>query len=484
MSVKPDLEMLNERRTKIVATLGPASFDAATIEQLIKSGANMFRVNMSHGSHDVHAQTIEHVRNAALKANAHIPILADLAGPKIRIGTFENGAIELNEGEQVTITTRPVQGEANLIVSQYATLSADVAVGDRILLSDGLMELIVAAIDDTEVLCNIVQGGLLKDRQGMHLPNVAVSAPCLGEKDLADVEFLLSKNVDFLGLSFVRDAADVEQLRAIITKHDTHTGIIAKIERAQALENSEAIIAVADAIMVARGDLGVELPPEDVPIAQRQLVSEARSQAKAVIVATQMLESMIENPRPTRAEVADVSSTVLSGADAIMLSGETAVGAHPRRAVQMMDRIARRSEAYLWSDSKFASFGHRDLGNPPLAVGDAIARSTAQLSRDQRIRAVFVISSSGMSAATTSSAKPAAPIVSISRHDTTCRKMALMWGVVPYLVSEDDLEEPLVLIRRLAAELNLGDPGQLLLLVRGFAADRHLNTPSITTLSI
>ena len=346
------------------------------------------------------------------------------------------------------------------------------------------MELVVDEVEDTEIRCTVIQGGTLQDRKGINLPGVDVSAPCLTEKDRADARFALELGVDFLGLSFVRRRADVDELRALIDRSGHSCDIIAKIERPEALENSMAILEASEGIMVARGDLGVELPPEQVPIAQRQLVDHARARNKPVIVATQMLESMIESPRPTRAEVSDVSHTVLSGADAIMLSAETAAGEHPILAVEMMNRIARHSEGYQWEQGAFGHFERYDAREPPLPFGDAVARSTALLSRDLRVRAIMAISRSGMSAATMSSARPAAPVVAISSSEATCRRMSLMWGVIPQLVEETALGDGIALSRRLAPVLGLAKPGDFLLLVRGFHAEPEHNTPSITLLTL
>ena len=484
MSIDTEVKLLTLRRTKIVATLGPASKNADTISRLMRAGVNVFRLNMSHGDHEAHGQTFQCVRRLAEEAHRHIAILADLAGPKIRVGKFADGSIVLELGDKVTVTTRDVLGETGLIPSQYDGLADDLGTGDRILLADGVMELEVEAIEGTEIRCIVSQGGVLEDRKGINLPRVDVSAPCLTDKDKSDARFLLGLGVDYLGLSFVRRADDVRELKSLIDDSGGEAGIIAKIERPEALEDADAIVENSDAIMVARGDLGVELPPEQVPIAQRKLVDVARAGNKPVIVATQMLESMIEHSRPTRAEVSDVSHTVLSGADAIMLSGETAAGNHPVLAVEMMNRIARQSEAYLWEQGAFGGFDLQGHGEPPIPFGDAVARSSAQLSRDLRVKGILVISHSGMSAATMSSARPAAPVVSISSSAASCRKMSLMWGVVPHLVEDEGLDDPIAMARERAQKLGLAKSGEFVLLVRGFHADPAKNTPSITLLRV
>jgi len=484
MTITTDVQLLRNRRTRIVSTLGPASGDADTIARLIAAGVNVFRLNCSHGDHDGHRAVFERVRAAAQAAGRHVGILADLAGPKIRVGAFAGGAVELVDGEAVTVTTRDVEGGPGLIPSQYEALAHDVVPGNRILLADGVMELRVESVEITEIRCTVVQGGTLGNRKGINLPGVAVSAPCLTDKDRADARFMLDLGVDFLGLSFARRASDVAQLQALVAESGHRAGVVAKIERPEALADADGIIEASDAIMVARGDLGVELPPEQVPIAQHQLIDRARRRGRPVIVATQMLESMIDNPRPTRAEVADVSGAVLAGADAVMLSGETASGAFPVQAVAMMDRIARQTEGYLWQQGAFDMTVHLDPGEPPIPFGDAVARSTAQLSRDLRVRAIVVISDSGMSAATVCAARPAAPVVAISAVAATCRRMSLMWGAIPRLVTPSDLDDAPALARRTARELELAAPGDDILMVRGFNADPVLNTPSITLLGV
>ena len=484
MSIDPEVELLKSRRTKIVATLGPASDDDATIRRLLDAGTNVFRLNMSHGDHAGHRATFERIRAASAEAGRSTAVLADLAGPKIRVGRFAGGSIELETGASVTITTRPVEGEPGLIPSQYESLHRDVSEGDRILLADGAMELVVDAVRDTEIDCKIRQGGVLTDRKGINLPGVDVSAPCLTDKDKDDARFALALGVDFLGLSFVRRHSDVEALRALIRASDCDCAIIAKIERPEALQDIAAIIESSDGIMVARGDLGVELPPEQVPIAQRQLVDHARTANRPVIVATQMLESMIDLPRPTRAEVSDVSHAVISGADAIMLSAETASGEHPILAVEMMNRIARQSEGYLWGQGAFGNFVRSADQELPLLFGDAVARATALLSRDLRVRAIVVISRSGMSAATMSAARPAAPVVAVSSSAATCRRMSLMWGVIPHLVDNSAIGDGVELTRQLAEALGLAQAGEYMLLARGFHADPVRNTPSITLLTV
>jgi pyruvate kinase len=476
--------LLKRRRTKIVATIGPASLDPAIIEQLIAVGVDVFRLNMSHGDHAGHRTAYGRIRAAAAKAGKPIAVLADLCGPKIRVGQFAGGRIDLPTGSRVTVTTRDVPGRTGLVPSQYEALNKDVHTGDRILLDDGLLELRVEAVEGTEISCTVLHGGVLKDRKGMNLPGVNVSAPSLTEKDREDAHFALELGVDFLALSFVRRASDVEELRELVTAAGQSIHLIAKIEMPEAVEAIDSILDVSDGIMVARGDLGVELPPEEVPPAQRRLVARARAKNKPAIVATQMLESMIEHPRPTRAEVSDVANAVFSGTDAVMLSAETASGAYPVATVEIMDRIARQAEAYQWHEGAFGSITEHDVAQPPIPLHVAVARSTAQLSRDLRVRTVVVLSRSGTTAMVVAAARPAAPIIAVTTDAATCRRMNLLWGVAPVPIETADFKHPHSLARRLARDFSLAEEGQYILTVAGFGSATTENAPTMTVLSV
>jgi pyruvate kinase len=478
-----EVEMLKRRRTKIVATLGPSSSDAATIERLIAAGINVVRLNMSHGDHATHAQAYKELRTAAHNARNPIGVLADLCGPKLRVGKFENGFIDLETGQSVIVTTRDVIGREGLIPSQYGELHREVGSGARILLDDGAIELRVEKVVGTEITCTVVRGGRLKDRKGMNLPDSHLSTPALTDKDKEDARFAIELGVDYLALSFVRHPKDIEDLRALLPE-DEPPRIIAKIEHPEALANIEAIVDAADGIMVARGDLGVELAPEEVPVIQRQLIALARAHSKPCIVATQMLESMIEHPQPTRAEVSDVAIAVFSGTDAVMLSAETASGKYPVEAVAMMDRIARKVEAHVFAESRFKAEGTPDTVGPPAAaspMNEAIAVATAQLSRDLRCRAIVVVSvgGTGATARVMSAARPGAPVVGAAATLRGMLQQSLLWGVVPRLVQRDELDAPEELACRLAVQLDLAAAGERVLLVQGFEA-----SPSITVLTV
>ncbi len=487
MPIDPNMFLLKRRRTKVVATLGPVSQSSEMIRQLMDAGVNVFRLNMSHGEHSFHRETYQRIRKMAEEVNKPIAIMADLCGPKLRVGVFPDGSISLKRGESVVVTTRDVEGAPGLIPSQYLPLSGEVEPGHRILLADGLLGLQVESVVETEISCTVLQGGTLKSRQGMNLPGVQLSVPSLTPKDRRDATLALELGVDYLALSFVRRAADVLELRELIQASGKQIGIVSKIEKPEALTEIEDIIVASDAIMVARGDLGVELPAEQVPLIQDELIQTARAHNRPVIVATQMLESMIEHSRPTRAEVSDVSHAVISGADALMLSGETAVGRHPVVAVQMMDRVARQAEGYLWRHGAFGSIRneHDDAHlAASIPVRDAIANATSLLSRELRVRSIVVPSQTGNTARIACASRPAAPLLAISSVPRTCRQMNLFWGVVPVYVDEIDLHTTPVLARRIVRELELAESGQYILLLQGFHPDPEESEPAITVLQV
>ncbi|MFQ5660178.1 MAG: pyruvate kinase [Gammaproteobacteria bacterium] len=483
MPIITQVDLLKKRRTKIVATVGPASCDPETIRELIMAGVNVFRLNMSHGDHDSHRAVFSHIRNISTGLDEPVAVLADLCGPKIRTGRFIEGEIMLERETQVVVTTRDIPGEAGLIPSQYRSLADDVKHGDRILLNDGIMELRVEAVKGTEITCRVLHGGVLRDHKGINLPGVRVSAPSLTDKDREDARFALDLGVDYLALSFVRQAADIKQLQGLIQEAGGKAAIIAKIEKTEALQQANAILQAADGIMVARGDLGVELQPEEVPIAQSQLITRARQKFKPVIVATQMLESMIENSRPTRAEVTDISHAVSQGTDAVMLSAETATGAFPVEAVKIMDRIVRQTEAHLWKSNAYAA-ELQPQQQTPTPIWDATANAVNKMAYDLGVKAVMVMSHSGMSAATMVSARPAAPVVAITSDAGVCRRMALLWSVIPIHSEKAGSINPNQLARQVAKDLGLAGDGEYILLVRGFHRDIKMNSPTITALTV
>ena len=484
MSIITDIRLLKNRRTKILATLGPASQEPGMIRKLIESGVNVFRLNMSHGTHEFHRTTYNHIRNIAEELNSQTAVLADLCGPKIRTGKFSGGQITLEKDAELTVTTRDVQGKPGLIPSQYRELANDVVKNNRILLNDGNLELKVLSVEGTEIRCKVVHGGILKNHKGINLPGVKVSAPSLTEKDKEDALFALELGVDFLALSFVRHASDIDDLKKIITGSNSQfTRVIAKIEKPEALEDIDSILDTADGIMVARGDLGVELNPEQVPVAQGQLIEIARQKFKPVIVATQMLESMIEHARPTRAEVTDISYAVALGTDAVMLSAESAAGEFPLESVQMMDRIIRQTEAYLWKSNAYDK-GMTISQARPVPVWQAVSNVTNDLARYMMVRGIVVLSKSGMSAITMSAARPNAPVVAISDHKDVCRRLSLLWGIIPIYHEKESIKNLPKMVKKIAVDIKLAEPGDPILLVRGFSSVPEKNTPSVTVLTV
>jgi len=438
---------LHFRRTKIVATLGPTSSDAVTIGQMVAVGVNVFRLNMSHGTHEEHRLRFDRVRAAAKSAGQEVAIMADLCGPKIRVGLFEGGSIELIDSTTVKVTTRQVLGKSGLIVSQYTSLTEDVVLGDRLLLDDGNIELQVQRVAGTELECMVVHGGTLKDKKGMNLPGVRVSAPALTEKDRTDALFACELGIDFLALSFVRSAADVVALRRLVEATSSNPYIVSKIEKPEALDDIDAILQSSDAIMIARGDLGVELDAARVPNVQEELVDAARAAHKPVIVATQMLESMIVHSRPTRAEVTDVANAVRSGADAVMLSAETAAGVNPLAAVRMMDLVIRRTEDYLYAHGAFGSIESYTPTQPVQApsatertcdADTAIAQATAKMSRDLRTSAIVADAEAATLLALLTAQRPAAMVIAVSSERRARSLGCLTWGVTPLEVAKGD----------------------------------------------
>ena len=482
MAVKTQVALLQNRRTKIIATVGPASSSPEMLEKLILAGVNLFRLNMSHGDHAGHRAVFETIKSVVTKLGVPIAILADLCGPKIRTGLFKGGSMELVAGQQITVSTTAEKGGNGIIVSQYKALANDVMPGNTILLADGVFELKVISKTETEVLCEVIHGGMLGDNKGINLPGVNVSAPSLTEKDYLDAKFVLDLDVDYIALSFVRTADDIQQLKQVISAHRNSAQIVAKIEKPEALENADAILTKTDAIMIARGDLGVELPPEQVPTAQAQLIKMAQEVGVPVIVATQMLESMINNSRPTRAEVTDVSHAVQSRADAVMLSAETAVGDFPVEAVEMMGRVAKQTEAQLWSSGEYGLIEKQF--EPPIPLWSVIASTTSRMSRDLMARAVVVVTRSGKSAEIVAASRPASPVVAITYDPRVYRKLCLNWGIVPILEDQVGKANPIDLARKLALQLDLAVEGQYILLVRGFHGGKVKNLPSVAVIEI
>lgn len=475
---------LHWRRTKIIATLGPASATPEMIDKLLAAGVDLVRLNMSHGDHAGHRKMVEHIRAAAARANRHIAILMDLCGPKIRVGRFEGDGIDLRRGDKVIVTAAAVTGRAGLIPSQYKTIAKDVTKGERILLDDGKLELRVLSSDGKEVQCEVVQGGRLTNNKGMNLPDSDLSTTALTSKDKRDAELAIELGVDFLALSFVRAAKDVQQLQRFLAKHKADIPIISKIERPEAVEHMDEIIQASYGIMVARGDLGIELPAEQVPLIQRELIDRARQCAVPVIVATQMLESMLSATRPTRAEVGDVANAALCSADAVMLSGETASGQFPVEAVQTMDKILREIENHQWNTGQFVSASIQDRHEKTHNVREAVGHAAVELARDLRLAALIIPTLSGTTARIMSAHRATAPMFGVTSREMICRRIALHWGIVPLHVADADTHDWKHLCELVAAQSAIAREGHKVLVIAGFSDDPKLSEPVMKILHL
>jgi pyruvate kinase len=452
-------------RTKIVATIGPATAAVDKIHALAELGVDVVRINMAHGTHDAHREVIRWTREAAEMIGRPIAVLADLAGPKIRIGSLPE-PVRLSDKHGVILAPEAI-ATGDELPTTYPELASDVKVGNRILLDDGLMELRVTAVEGSKVHCIVVRGGLLKEHKGMNLPGIHVSAPALTEKDLHDLEFAIAEEVDYVGLSFVQRAEDVMDLRS---RMPAGFQIIAKIEKDTALEQLESILAATDAVMVARGDLSVELPFEQVPLAQKRIIQLANLYGRPVITATQMLESMIENPRPTRAEASDVANALFDGTDAVMLSGETAAGKYPFLAVEAMVRIASEIErSPAFDEGPKYDMPMRDrlrVGATP--TEHAIASATVQAVRHIGSPVIVTFTRTGGTSRLVSSYRPPVPIVAICDSERTRRQLALVWGVRPVVFDDDPTYETMMEhAREYLTEQKLAAKGQRLVVTAG-----------------
>lgn len=421
------MERVSYNKTKIVATIGPASNNKEMLKALAREGVDVFRLNFSHGKHEDHQKVVNFIREINDELGTHIAILQDLQGPKIRVNEMEPG-VEIKAGDTITITTKEVLGSKDLVSTSYEGLPNDVKVGDMILIDDGKIELRVKDIRGVEVTCTIIYGGPLKSRKGINLPFSKVSAPSLTEKDLEDLKFGLKNRVDWVALSFVRKAKDIESLREIINEHKSTTRIVAKIEKPEALENIDDIIAATDAVMVARGDLGVEIWMEEVPMVQKMLVEKCNRASKPVIVATQMMESMIENPRPTRAETNDVANAVMDGADALMLSAETAAGKYPVEVIRSMVRTIGSVEK---QGNIYYRFRDVDAGSANY-FNDSLILTACKLAQDVNAKAIVGMTQLGYAAIKASSHRPNANIFAFTSNDSILNTMNLVWATRAY----------------------------------------------------
>jgi pyruvate kinase len=465
------------RRAKIVATIGPASSSPERLRALILAGLDVVRVNMSHGAHDSHAETIRNARQIAAALDRPIAILLDLCGPKIRTGLLkDHKPVKLEVGERLTITTRDIAGDASIVSTSYANLPRDVSEGDRILLSDGLIELRVERVGKEDVVCRVINGGELGEKKGINLPGIKISAPSLTEKDRADLSFGLEQEVDYVALSFVRSARDCLAAKELIASLGDPVPLIAKIEKAEALTDLGNIISACDGVMVARGDLGVETAVESVPFYQKQIIAKANAAEKLVITATQMLESMTHEPRPTRAEASDVANAVLDGTDALMLSAETAVGDYPVQVVETMSRIISFTETSCNSEDHYRDLIHHHQTGQE---GRAIAEAAVFAAQELRAQLIVVYSKSGTMARHIAALRPIQRIIAFTPHEKTYAALAAVWGIEPLLLDFGGRAADLLgrsddaLIKH-----GLADPGETIIAMAG----RIPEQPSISSM--
>lgn len=458
-----------DRKAKIVATLGPVTENRESIRELLEAGMDVARINFSHGDHPTHGKVIKFLREESEKMEHPITIMQDLCGPKIRTGELEVDQVELQEGQELILTPEDVPGNGQKISVNYDNLPNSVQPGGRILLDDGLLELSVKEIREHEVVTEVKVGGILKANKGVNLPGADLDMKTLTDKDIRDLEFGLGHEVDLIALSFVRSAEDIEKLRDAIIEIDekkANLPIIAKLEHPDAIENLHEIIHASDGVMVARGDLGIEMAPERVPIEQKRIIAMANRHLSFVIIATQMLDSMINNPRPSRAEASDVANAIFDGADSVMLSGETAVGRYPLKTIQMMEAIICQSETHMeeWGRSHYQM-------TEDFVMDDAVSITQAarELAHDRSVAAVAVFTQSGRTGKLMSKARPSVPILAFTPQKSTYQYLSMMWGISPYLISHaESVEKMLSLVNEAVLKDTPIQPGQEIVLIAGF----------------
>jgi len=447
---------------KIVATLGPASGTLEMIDKLTQFGMDVVRLNFSHGDHEAHAKLIGHVRENSRRYERPMSVIADLQGPKIRTGKLVNGVpLELVEGEAFTITTDPVLGEGSRVSTTFKELHENVGKGDRILMDDGLLEILVEKVTGRDISCQVLTGGLLSEHKGINLPGAKLRIPALTEKDKRDLKFALENDCNYIAVSFVRSADDVLMARQEALRYGKQPQIIAKLEKPEALDNLEEILQASDGVMVARGDLGVEMSPEKVPAAQKHIISRARDFRIPVITATQMLDSMTRNPRPTRAEASDVANAIFDGTSAVMLSNETASGKYPLESVEMMDRIIREAEGVPRDTQRMRRLWR-------LSVAEAISEAVCNAADVLPVKCIAVFTETGTTARLIAHYRPPVPIIAFSPVQETRRRMSLFWGVLSRKISPvSDIDELSALAEKRLIEENLVEPGDIVGIVAG-----------------
>ena len=454
--------MLADRRTKIVATIGPASKTRDNLKKAILSGMNVARLNFSHGTHEDHLEVIKHIRELSTELHAPVTILQDLQGPKIRVGKFENGSIEITEGEKITLTIDKVLGKPGLIPSDYKDLARACKPGGRIMLDDGLLELRIDTVSLTNVECTVLVGGIVKDRKGMNIPGGELTVDCLTEKDLIDLDFGLANGVDYVALSFVRKGDDIRQLQEIIKRKAPGTRVVAKIEMLEALDNLEEIVRLSDAVMVARGDLAVEVGQTRLPQIQKQIISLCNNIGCPVITATQMLESMVTNSRPTRAEITDIANAVLDGSDALMLSAESASGKYPFKSIQTMHDVileVERNGDYFYNMSLESEF---------FSVAESIGAAASLCALKLNASAIVCLTTSGLTASIISAFRPKARIIAVTHILPTLNRLELVWGIQTLTIKPyTDSDQAMTQIEEMLIKYGLVKTGDKVILTLG-----------------
>lgn len=455
------------KKTKIVCTIGPASENEEVLRELFLNGLNVARLNFSHGTYEEHKKRIDTIKKLREELELPIAIMLDTKGPEIRLKNFKHGEITLSDGDTFTLTTRDVEGDETIVSVSYKGLADDIKIGDRILVDDGLVELEVKDIvNGTDIVCNVLNGGALKDHKGVNVPNVPIKLPAITEKDISDIKFGIENDVDFIAASFIRKADDVMQIRKVLEDNGgEQIEIISKIENQEGIDNIDEIIEASDGIMVARGDLGVEIEPEEIPLLQKMIIRKCNIAGKPVITATQMLDSMIRNPRPTRAEVTDVANAILDGTDAIMLSGETAAGKYPIEAVKTMHDIAIRTEM---SDEYLETLKSKRALDEHISTTNAISKATCTTAEDLNATAIITATSSGYTSKAVSKFRPKAPIIAATTDKKVMRRLAVVWGVYPVLsVKTESTDEIIDISIHSAMEKGYVKEGDLIVITAG-----------------
>ncbi|MFH1672169.1 MAG: pyruvate kinase [Pseudomonadota bacterium] len=450
------------RKTKIICTIGPASDSPEMINGLIREGMDVARLNFSHGTHKEHAEKIRHIRKLSLDLECRVAILQDLAGPKIRIGDIPAPGIRLDPGQIFTLTNQSIIGSKEAVSLTYSELPREVREGDQILLSDGTLELKVLHTTSSDIECEVVIGGWLSSHKGINIPSGTIRAPSLTEKDIQDLKFGLEQEVDIVALSFVRWAEEIVKAKEIIAKNKANTPVIAKIEKHEALKNLDAILKVADGIMVARGDLGVEIPLEKVPRVQKEIIRKANAAGKPVITATQMLRSMVDSTRPTRAEAADVANAILDGTDAVMLSEETATGRYPLKALEYMSLIAKETE------KNYPHSRYLEVTGKGWDITESVAHAACMLANHLNVKAIIAFTQSGTTAQELSRFRPAQQIIALSPNEQTLRRLALRWNVMPcYIPPLSDTDDIIEKAAEAALKTKRVAPGDTIVITAG-----------------